>query len=503
MKFNRKYVVLLLAGLLLAACSGQREVEITPDNTSLIRNPAMGWGLYTESTIPDASSFWDGYGDIPQKYCSFLYIRAFWSELEPEEGRYAWIYDENYKALIESARERGLKLHFRVFYDSQDSHRMVTPEYVRQAGAEGFLTNHGIWSPYADDPVFQEKLAKFLKAFAEEYDDPSVVDCIDAYNLGWWGEGHHVTLKNRNSFRETSLKIAGIYSDTFKNVLLAINYHNEITEPVLAEILEKYDFILRHDAFGSQWYGDFEVSFAEKYGFPKRPVIAESCYWFVGRDKGQTINADGIDDTERWRKDEKHPGMESWRDCYVATYNDAEQAHANTLDLRQVREALSWTTEAPDIVEKFKINGGYRFTPVSVKYDKVIRPGREGSICHSWINSGFGLFPGNNSRWHDKYHPAFALLDANCNLVRILEIDTNANPSDWVQGRTYTYRSSFVTDSIAPGKYRLALCIYDNLLGRPGINLSSSETVVVDGWTIIGDIRVGRSLFPCHSGRAK
>lgn len=118
--------------------------------------------------------------------------------MEPEQGKYAWEHNSNYKKLIKGALDRGLKLAFRVYYDSRDDMRQATPDYVRQAGAAGYYTNDK-WSPYPDDPVFQAKLNEFTKAFAAEYDNPDIVDFIDGYNIGLWGEGHTVIYKNGDS----------------------------------------------------------------------------------------------------------------------------------------------------------------------------------------------------------------------------------------------------------------------------------------------------------------
>lgn len=56
--------------------------------------------------------------------------------MEPEEGKYAWLYDENYKKLIQGALDRGLKLCFRIYNNGQDNLRTGTPDYVRRAGAK-------------------------------------------------------------------------------------------------------------------------------------------------------------------------------------------------------------------------------------------------------------------------------------------------------------------------------------------------------------------------------
>lgn len=491
-KIKKLLGVILFLGVIfiVGGCSQNniKTVEFSVDNKSLIRNPAMGWGIYVDNYVKDNNTFWTELGDAPDKYCSFLYIRVLWSYMEPEEGKYVWENDDNYKNLIAEAKRRGLKLHFRVFYDSQDMKYAATPDFVRKAGAKGYTANTGHWSPYMDDPIFQDKLQNFITAFAKEYDDPNVVDCIDAFNIGWWGEGHHVNLKDPTKYEDVALWITDAYGNTFKNVLLVINYHNEITEPILDKILDRQDFILRHDAFGSEWYGDFERKFAKKE-FPRRAILAESCYWFVSTDKGVKIHPDSVDDTERWRWEKKRK-MDSWRDVYTATYEDAKEAHANTLDLREYREVRSWLSNAPDIVEQFMINGGYRFTPKSISFPETIKIGEQFTLKHSWINSGFGLLPNNNKRWNYKYKPAFALMDTETTTIHPIVIDKEAEPSDWLLGKMYEYSCDAIVYNLPAGNYKLAVSVYDTQQSKPGIRLAVDKAVGVDGWVIVGEIEL-------------
>lgn len=105
-------------------------------------------------------------------YSNILYIRMLWKDLEPEEGKYAWIYNERYKWYIQKAKDKGLKLAFRVFFHGVDG----VPSYVYEAGAtESPIDDEGKTQPYYDNPVFLEKLDKFIEAFAKEYDNPDEV----------------------------------------------------------------------------------------------------------------------------------------------------------------------------------------------------------------------------------------------------------------------------------------------------------------------------------------
>ena len=100
----------------------------------------MGWGLYDDAVgnVANAEEYWAAQDEAARNYASFFYIRWRWSEMKPEEGKYAWIYDENYKKLIQGALDRGLKLCFRIYDNGQDNIRQGTPEYVRAAGAQGY-----------------------------------------------------------------------------------------------------------------------------------------------------------------------------------------------------------------------------------------------------------------------------------------------------------------------------------------------------------------------------
>lgn len=105
----------------------------------------MGWMLYVDNTADafvNPDKYWADFGAAADQ-ASILLIRAPWSQFEPEEGQYAWLYDDNYKKLIQGAKDRGLKLALEVFVHAQDAYRQATPDYVRDAGADGILLPFG------------------------------------------------------------------------------------------------------------------------------------------------------------------------------------------------------------------------------------------------------------------------------------------------------------------------------------------------------------------------
>ena len=72
--------------------SGDEIISFEPDLNTLIRNPASGWTLYDDANdyVAQANTYWNQQGAAAEKYASIFYWRSRWSELEPEEGKYAW-----------------------------------------------------------------------------------------------------------------------------------------------------------------------------------------------------------------------------------------------------------------------------------------------------------------------------------------------------------------------------------------------------------------------------
>ncbi len=160
--------------------------------SGLVKNPGMGWVLYcdafgqmTDGSFPDDNKcvfnptlFWNAFDRSgATEKANIFYLRAPWSFFEMDEGEFAWDGDEDYQALIQGALDRDLKLAFRVYTDSQDSWQQATPNYVKEAGAKGFVNSY--WTPYVNDPVFLEKYTTFIAQFGKKYNDPAVVNYID------------------------------------------------------------------------------------------------------------------------------------------------------------------------------------------------------------------------------------------------------------------------------------------------------------------------------------
>lgn len=168
-------------------------------------NPMQGWVVYGGLGDGLIDDFEEQYSNFETSegldnvflYGGTMYVRGAWSDFEPGEGKYIWdetIWNEQhdtitakrYRMMRDIAKKYGMKLAFTFVVDSRDKHYNFTPEYVRAAGCKTFEVTTGSWhgwSPYPDDPVFQEKYEKFLTAFAEKFNDPDVTQFVSGFAL--------------------------------------------------------------------------------------------------------------------------------------------------------------------------------------------------------------------------------------------------------------------------------------------------------------------------------
>jgi hypothetical protein len=172
-------------------------VTVRPeDNGKALVNPDMGWTMHFYSNIPENYGSKLDPSDTLEDFpgLSTVYLRVPWAFLEPEEGRFNWaLFDTPAQRWI----ARGKRVAFRLTC-SENWIRFATPEWVKNAGAKGTFYEFGkgpsdkggSWDPDFSDPIFLNKLDRFLGAMAARYDGNPNVAFVDIGTYGMWGEGH-------------------------------------------------------------------------------------------------------------------------------------------------------------------------------------------------------------------------------------------------------------------------------------------------------------------------
>lgn len=494
--------ILMITALLLTSFSwipsqveaaGITNYQPTEKTTGLVRNPGMGWVLYcdafgqmTNNSFPEInkcvsnpSLFWQAFDESgATAKASIFYLRAPWSFYEAAEGQYGWDHNENFKALVEGATSRGLKLAFRVYVDSQDSYQQATPQYVRDAGAKGFTNTY--WTPYVNDQVFLNKLSAFISAFGVKYNDPTIVDFIDAMGLGAWGEGHGLRLDSTQpgTVNSSVAVVTQAYRDAFPDVLIGGQQGGPLASIAqsLAET-DKFD-ILRRDSIGmAQYFTQADKNFYVKemltFGIP---LFSENGWNYFGHDFIGYMNRNG------------NP-FSNIRDMLVYSLNDAKAARANTFDMRVPEDAIEWMKNV-DLVDDFIVNGGYRLVPVKFTAPDSIASNNYITVKSTWKNTGLGKLPNSRPAWDYKYKVAYALLNPTTKEPISTHV-TNIDPSEWLKGNLYEYETAISFGNIAGGVYDLAYAIVDtNRVNVPAINLAITDPINSNGWYRLGQVNV-------------
>ena len=169
-------------------------VDLRPiaDDRRIVRNPHKGWywhyidNGYLRDNYRVHHDPADHLEDFPM--LNHLYLRFDWGDIEKEEGVYDWSY-------IDSIMEEWSKFDYRfgirlVTYEAEGSIPFATPEYVYKAGAHGYALDGNRLEPDYSDPIFLEKLSRFLEEAGRKFDHDPRVELVDVGTFGTWGEGH-------------------------------------------------------------------------------------------------------------------------------------------------------------------------------------------------------------------------------------------------------------------------------------------------------------------------
>lgn len=428
---------LLIAATALAA--GQSEpppetITVQPQDTGeALVNPGMGWTMHFYSNIPSNYGSRlepaDTVDDFPG--LSTVYLRVPWAFIEPAEGRFNW-------PLLDTPAQRwiakGKRVALRITC-SENWVRFATPEWVKQAGAKGVLYNFGqgpaengaCWDPDYLDPVFLEKLDRFLAALAARYDNPHTA-FVDVGSFGMWGEGH-----THMSSHVPEAQIARIiaqhidlYRKHFKQTLLCISddvvghdrpgRHFPITDDALTKgVTLRDDSILVQPPPHSWYHAEMAQAF-----WPRLPVILEHEHY--GGSKARRAWGDGS-----------------------LLVKAVEDYHASYMSIHWwPRELLN---ENREVIKRINLRMGYRLQPRRITWPRTVAIGRPFAVVSEWANAGVApCYPGG--------YMALTVKDAKGGIVSLLVEDgfTMRDLQVGPPGKApvKTLRSEFTIGQIAP-----------------------------------------------------
>jgi hypothetical protein len=449
----------------IAAFAQSGTVVVRPVETdSILVNPGMGIQTFQRfnGDAINPGTRWSEVGpeaklkaaetkpDFPA--ASVAYFRWFWSQLEPEQGKYRW---EIIDTALEGAREHNQKLMIRIMpYDQ--GHPL--PEWYRNSGARRANKptdqDGKIWSPDADDPLYTKHWGALVLAAGARYDGNPYLDSVDVSTVGYWGEGWGPYLP----------------SWPVQKALIDLNFEAFHRTPLLM---------------------NFDELQALRYGTERGAGWRLDCWGDLGgRGKGfahmvdlypqQVVRADAQNVWQRSPVSLETCGTPgSWKQW---GYNDRqidyiiEQAlrwHASTINIKSSAIPAEWKGKFDEFQKKL----GYRFVLRKLEYPRAVKRGTMAAVSMWWLNAGVSPVYGD-------YKLAIQLTAANGNGV----IRTPADVKKWLPGDAIFEDTVFIPDTLAPGDYRFRIALLDARTDRPAIRLAIEGGE--DGWYDMGSIRV-------------
>ncbi|HOW74191.1 MAG TPA: DUF4832 domain-containing protein [Phycisphaerae bacterium] len=397
--------VTLVAVFSAAHAADADKVTTRPADTGgALVNPDMGWTMHFYSNI--ATNYGsklkpaDTLDDFPG--LSTVYLRVPWAYLEPQEGQFNW-------ALFDTPAQRwiakGKRIAIRVSC-SESWLRFATPEWVKQAGAKGVFfnmgmgpaENGGLWDPGFGDPVFIEKLDRFLAAMAARYDGNPSVAFIDVGSYGLWGEGH--TLMSSKVPEDRSDPVVrrhiDLYCKHFKHTLLCISddvvghdkpgRHFPLTDYALSKGVSLRDDSICVQAPPNSW---FHAEMAQEF-WPKLPVILEHEHYGPSKERN------------------------AWRGGALLA-KSVEEYHASYMSIHWwPREELA---ENREIIDQINRRLGYRLQLREASWPARVRIGQPFAVEWTWANAGV-------APCHPGGFPALTLKDDKGGIVAVCSDET-------------------------------------------------------------------------------
>jgi hypothetical protein len=462
----------LLPGIAAAALASEDDslVTIAPEpRAGVLLNPGKGWSA----------------GGLPERHPKEVLdllgmgvMRLDWASVEPQEGQFNWTALDRF---LDAWGRLGKVCNIGVMCANthgRDLEGYVTPRWVFDAGAKKVEivlnpdrsttgTPGKKIAPVFDDPVFLDKFANFLRAFAQRYDGDPRIAVLDIRSYGNWGEAHMHPFGVPEIPPEKFRQHVQMHLDVFKKTQLCLSRNAHLgrfgpLKPVFDwAVLEKRIAPRRDGICGNSDGSETAI------GLGIAPGVFELF-----------DNYDGVKQRGWWegRKDKDGMGF-TLEEC-------VENGKPTWVDLgRGGQSGLRMVRENRELIERLSNRIGYHFHMQRATVPR--RTDRSGfDLELTWINQGVAPI----------YIPcavAVALLDDSGQRVATAW-PAECHPSRWMPSRAAVERARVKFPDTAPGAYRLALAFTrkkDDAV--PYIRLGT-DLPMVDGWYVLGRIEVAR-----------
>jgi len=405
-------------------------------------NEGVKWSeVGPEKPLPDAPP---GTVDFPGS--SVAYLRWFWSQLEPQPGKYRW---EIIDSALAEAHRHNQRLAFRLMpYD--DKHPL--PDWYIHSGArranKASDKDGEIWSPDSSDPFYIQSWGAIVSEMGKHYDGNPDLNHVDISTVGYWGEGWGPYLPDW----PVQQQLIDLYFRVFPRTELLMNFDE----------LQALVYGTRH---GAGWrldcWGDMGrpfKNFAHMLDlYPQQ--IARGKLQDVWRTAPVALETCGV--PESWKQ---------WGFSLKPILDQALRWHASTINIKSSALPPEWKTD----FDEFQKHIGYRFVLKKLEYPARVSRGSMAQVNMWWFNAGVAPV-------YRDYLLALNIGDT------VVPLETDIR--QWLPGDSVYENTVPIPWELKPGKYRLRVALLDPHTRIPAIRLAISGRQS-DGWYDLGDIGV-------------
>ncbi len=453
------------ATLILAATATAQTVIVRPKTIdSTLINPGIGIQTFQRfsgqaiypgarwSEVGPEGKVADAPGKVDFPSSTLAYLRWFWSQLEPERGRYRW---EIIDSALEQAHQHHQTLMLRIMpYDETSP----LPEWYLKSGAKRANKPEDkdgkIWSPDSSDPLYRQAWSELIHEAGRRYDGHPDLDAVDISTAGYWGEGWVPYLPDWSVQQE----LIDVYFESFQRTPKLVNF-DELHALVYAT---KRGAGWRLDCWGDMgrpvrgnWSHMFDL-------YPEQLARDPSLYdaWRTG-----PVSLESCGTPLSWKK---------WGFDVKPILDQALLWHASSINIKSTAIPEEWKAQFGEFQKKL----GYRFALRRLEHPGVAPAGSMLTLKMWWQNTG-------SSPAYHEYLLAVEFRSKTAASSVTLPVDVRK----WLPGDSVYEGSVYLDASLAPGQYAVRVAMLDPITRKPVIRFAM-EGLADDGWYQVSEIKV-------------
>ena len=188
-----------------------------------------------------------------------LYLRPTWREVQPRPGRLD--FPDYIELVFDLAKKNDKRIGLRIQMSAPDyTHAPALPDFIlervpkidlvlsdkeSQASAERYLRNpHARYQPRFDDFFFQQAFRDLVGAMVAEFNGNPVIEFIDTFMYGFWGEGHTWPFGNNpfpdyQTAERTWIQMLEVQLEGFTKTPLLTNTQPDFSRVGNSEVLDR------------------------------------------------------------------------------------------------------------------------------------------------------------------------------------------------------------------------------------------------------------------------